>query len=126
MGSKRARCVLDGRAWPRRIHELRLRDHLTGGLQQGAEQQGTSLSDGNQLPMTEKRSVVGIEDECTEGDGRLGHKANIAASKVFGIFSARLQPASLSLELAQIVRPLRLLDPQPTFTVGPRYWRFKR
>ena len=62
-----------------------------GGLQERAEEQRAPLSDGNQFPVTEERSVVGSEQKRTEGDAVPRHRATIAASELFGIFSGWLQ-----------------------------------
>jgi hypothetical protein len=59
---------LDSRSRPRRVHELSLGAHLTGVHRQRREKQGGLLSDGNQLPVTEERSVIGIEQKWSEGD----------------------------------------------------------
>ena len=68
---------LDRRARPGRVHQLGLGPHLSGALQEGGEEQGASLSDGDRLAIPEERSVVGTEQKRTEGEGLPGHRRQI-------------------------------------------------
>ena len=60
---------LDRGARPGRVHQLGLRPHLSGEPQEGGEEQGASLSDGDRLAIPEERSGVGTEQETDRRRG---------------------------------------------------------